>query len=156
MKRVLIAVDFSDVTGKVVNEGVMIAKAFNAEVCLLHTEPPCDGFIYYDSGYSSMGSLGYISEFNPDFEKGNQEKIESDKHSLDILKGVVENNGIKATTTLIDGDVCKAIIEHAKDYDLVVIGSHRHGKLYKLLFDDISTLLLSKTSCPVLIVPIKK
>lgn len=157
MKKILIAVDFSDVTGRVVNEGVDMAKAFGATVCLMHTEPPTDGYIYYDAGYPSMGTMGYMNEFDPDLEKSHQERIKNDEHSLKVLKSVVEKKGVKATTFLIEGDVSKALIQHVQDndFDMIVIGNHRHGKLYKFIFDDVSTHLLNKTTCPVLIVPTK-
>lgn len=158
MEKVLIAVDFSDVTGKVVDEGVKFAEAFGASVCLMHTEPPNEGYIYYDAGYSSMGSLGYMNEIDPELEKSHQERIKSDKHSLQVLKDIVEKRGIETSTFLIEGNISKAIIKQVDDnnYNLVVIGNHRHGKLYKFLFDDISTHLLTKTTCPVLVVPTDK
>ena len=153
MKKILIAVDFSDVTGKVVNAGVELAKAFNADVCIMHTEPPLDGYIFYDADYSSMGTFGYMREFDPVMEEYHQEKVSSDKHSLETLKSAVTDKGVNAKTLLIEGDVVKSLLNEACKYDYIVIGSHRHCKLYKLLFDDVGMHLLNKATCPVLIVP---
>ena len=158
MSKVLIAVDFSDVTGRVVNEGVKLAKALGSEVVLIHTEPPESGYVFYDAAYSALGGMGYYTDYNPDLEKAHQEIIRNNEHALQVLKDVVEKKGVEVSTILIEGEVTSALIDEtsSEEYEMLVVGSHQHGKLYNLLFKDLSSSLLNKVKCPLLIVPKRK
>jgi len=158
MNQILIAVDFSDVTGRVIEKGSEIAKAFGVGVTLMHTEPPDQGYIYYDAGYSPGGAVSFMNEIDPGLEESRQEKVKNDKHALDVLKKQVEAMGVEVDTFLIEGEVSAQIVSKAvsSDAGMVVIGNHRHGKLYKFLFDDIGTTLTNKATCPVLVVPTDK
>ncbi len=155
MKKILVTVDFSDVTGKVVEEGVKLAKAFGAEIVLMHTEPPDEGYVFYDAGYSVEGTVGFMNEYNPELEKSQQEKVENDEHALNALKEHVVSCGVKAETYLLEGDVSGEIVKKSVEInaDMIVLGNHRHGKLYKFLFNDVGTHIMSHAPCPVLVVP---
>lgn len=50
MKRILLPIDFSDTTSKIVNLGVEIAKKFNSEIILVHVESPEPDFVGYEPG----------------------------------------------------------------------------------------------------------
>ena len=67
----------------------------------------------------------------------------------------LEQRGIDVTPLLIQGATVATIIEQSSrlDADLIVIGSHGHGSVYKTLVGSVSEGVIRKANCPVLIVP---
>jgi nucleotide-binding universal stress UspA family protein len=63
--------------------------------------------------------------------------------------------GIDTQALLIQGSTVETILERAEklDADLIVLGSHGHGALYRALLGSISEGVVRKSACPVLIVP---
>ena len=61
-------------------------------------------------------------------------------------------------TILLEGDPVDKIIYEATRLEprLIVVGSHGHGALHGLLMGSVSTGILRKTRCPVLVVPVRK
>ena len=67
----------------------------------------------------------------------------------------LEQSGIDVTPLLIQGATVATIIEESSKLkaDMIVIGSHGHGALYKTLVGSVSEGIIRKAACPVLIVP---
>jgi nucleotide-binding universal stress UspA family protein len=154
MKKILVAVDFSDLTGKLIAEGVKVAQAFNAKLILLHTEPPTDGVICYDPNYSGLSALGFYPEYDIEQEFF-VKKLENDQDALHSLEEEVRKEGVEVSTEIINGDVTETILQtiSKENIDLLVLGSHKHGFIYKLFFSDISINIFEKVKIPVLVVP---
>ncbi len=55
----------------------------------------------------------------------------------------------------LEGPAAESVLEKAReiDADLIVIGAHRHGRFYRLLFGDTGDELMRHAPCPVLVVP---
>lgn len=156
MKRILAAIDFSDVTGEVIKRVSEYGRAFNSKVKVVHTEPPVSGLIYYgvdNVGYGDM-LLGY--GYEPMDDRAAREiKIKDDQHALDAIHKQLKANGIEAETALMPGPAGPQIINEAKafDADLIIIGTHQHSSLYRLIFGSIRNEILDDAPCPVLFVP---
>ncbi len=62
-----------------------------------------------------------------------------------------------AKFVLLDGPAAENILEKAVEIgaDLIVIGAHRHGRLYHILFGDTGDEIMRRAPCPVLVVPRK-
>jgi nucleotide-binding universal stress UspA family protein len=60
---------------------------------------------------------------------------------------------ISVTTLLVEGPPAKALIERAKSgaFDLIVMGSHGHGRLHQTLLGCVSQKVLSASPIPVLL-----
>jgi nucleotide-binding universal stress UspA family protein len=142
MKTILVPVDFSDVTSRVIDEAVRLAKAFSARLILLHVAQPEPEFIGYDPGPPSVRNSVA------------RELVEEHKriHALDHL---LEQEGLKVTSLVVQGYPLEKIIAEADKFkvDLIVMGSHGHGMLYHLLVGSVAEGVLRQARCPVLVVP---
>jgi nucleotide-binding universal stress UspA family protein len=142
MKTILAPIDFSDVTGAVVESAAGIAKAFQASLYLLHVAPPDPDFVGYEPGPQSVR----------DTVAG---KIRKEHHQLQELESGLKTKGVDVHALLVQGATVEKILQEAKrlQAELMVIGSHGHGALQKLLMGSVAQGILRKAPCPMLIVP---
>jgi len=70
---------------------------------------------------------------------------------LDEVIGRLE--GVRAEGVVLDGDPVDALVADAACDDLLVTGSRSHGPFRRVLLGSISTRLLRKASCPIVVVP---
>lgn len=142
MKRILVALDFSEVTTKVIEQAKLLTKTFNAELCLVHADYllPYLGAHQYDQ---HLAMEAYESQ-----KKRNKDELAN-------LQKQLELEGIKAEIILHEGDVDDSIIQEAQKFeaDLIILGTHKHGKLYHLFFGNISENIIQKSNCPVMVIP---
>jgi len=144
MKRILAAIDFLDDTDKVINYAKKMTKESKGQLLIVHSET-------LESYLSSIAT-----EFNqaPSMELINVQK----KQIEEKLKEIHDNlskDGIKAECILMEGSTVENILNEAEIFkaDLIIIGSHKHGKFYNLLFGSIHKSLSALSPIPVLIVP---
>ena len=145
MKNILAAIDFSDVTEKVISTAAEMAKSFSSKLWLIHVAAPEPDFIGYDTG--------------PTCERDWRAKVLRKEHRYIQSKALeLEKNGIDVTPLLIQGATVATILSKADqlDIDLIVIGSHGHSAFYKTLVGSVSEGIICQASCPVIVVPAKK
>ena len=147
MKSILVPVDFSDVTTKVVKAAVYLAKPFQSHITLMHvawTEPSPE-VIDFGAGPNLV----------PQPIIDDREVIEAKKKKLTELEEMVTSVGLSSTTIELKGPPVEQILAQAETarVDLIVIGSHHHGALYHLFEGGVTEGILSRARCPVLIVP---
>lgn len=148
MKRILAAVDFSDVTADILAVAGRLARKLDAEMELLHTEsPPASALGYGVDAQlmsTSIESLGLAKQ------------AEEDKKALAALKEQLADAGVEATSTQVEGPTIQTILREAERYsaDLIVVGSHEHGALHNLFFGSVQEGLIQKSHIPVLVVPL--
>jgi nucleotide-binding universal stress UspA family protein len=142
MKIILAPVDFSDVTDAVVQAAGEIAKAFQASLYLLHIAPPDPYFVGYEPGPQTVRDT--IAQ-----------QIHKEQHQLQELESQVKGKGYDVHALLVQGATTEKILQEAKrlEADMIVVGSHGHGALQKLLVGSVAEGILRKAPCPVLIVP---
>jgi len=84
------------------------------------------------------------------------EKIQRADEKLlkEALLAVGERKGVAITTALLNGNVAKAILDYAAEYeiDLIVAGTKGHGVLESLLMGSVTRNLVSLSRIPVLVV----
>jgi nucleotide-binding universal stress UspA family protein len=144
MKKILAAVDFSDLATLIIDYTSIQAKAFGSEVLVLHVEPPAPAFIGNEIA-------------PPVLADHRVEEIERIRNDLDAMVRYFEEHGIKASSEFLQGSVVDTIVEKAEAYnaDLVVMGAHNHGFLYRAFIGSISSGVVKISKCPVLIIPEK-
>ncbi len=154
--NILVPLDFSDATAKILNTLKPLAKGLSAKVWLLHVAEPQPGLVAYTGGFADYGS-GFI-DYGPDpktlrkqiaqnFQKNHQDiQREADKLRAD---------NIETTALLIQGAILDVIFREVDklDIDLIVVGSHGHGAVYDLLVGSVSKGIIKKAPCPVLMIP---
>lgn len=145
MKKIIAAIDFSDVTNKVIVKAVELKKAFDAELFIIHSEPPENFVPTEDIPYDYMTEIIQKTE-------------ETDRRYLMEIKDNLAKDNIEVHSMLIDGPVAESVLTEAEEFnaDLIVIGTHEHGRLYHALFGSIRESILHKSPCPVLVVPLDK
>lgn len=132
MKKILIAIDYNPSAEKVAEAGYAIAKAMQAAITLIHviTEPA-----YYAIGYSPI--MGYQGGYT----SGTIAVVEDiKKEASNYLDKVVRHPGDKNISTMVlEGETEDSIMQYGEKWnaDLIVIGSHRHKGLDKLLTPDL-------------------
>jgi nucleotide-binding universal stress UspA family protein len=139
MKTILVPIDFSDVTGKVVETAAALAAAFGSNVILVHVTEPEPQFVGYEPGPLSV-RVAVAGDIATD------RRLDALKHQLgaaDVL------------TLHVEGSIPDEILSLAREHGatLIVMGSHGHGAFYQLLAGSVTTAVLKDAPCPVLIVP---
>ncbi|PVW13201.1 universal stress protein [Marixanthomonas spongiae] len=150
MKRILIAIDYHPTSEQVAETGYNLAKKLKAKVCLLHVMAQTR---YYGMEYPSfLGYEGY------NFPVNMQMDSEIQKVAEDYLQKAAAHLDNKVETKLKKGETATAVLKYADEWkaDLIVMGTHSHSFLEKLLMGTEATTVLEKTEVPVLMVPVKK
>ena len=127
MENILVAIDFSDVSQKVVEQGMLLACAFDCKLWLIHIAAPDPDFVGYTTG--------------PQFRRDLRAETLRDEHKyLQDKADELRKQNIDVTTLLIQGETVKTILKEAKklNADTIVVGSHGHGALYKTLMGSVS------------------
>ena len=140
MKTILVPVDFSDASGKVVENAAVLAAAFGSEVILLHVAEPEPEFVGYDPGPLTV-RVAVATD------------IHADQRRLEALK---EKFGVADVLALqVQGSSPEEILKIAREHaaTLIVMGSHGHGALYHLFVGSVTNAVLKDASCPVMVVP---
>jgi nucleotide-binding universal stress UspA family protein len=144
ISTILVPVDFSDVTPRVVSMANTLAAAFQSKVILLHVAEPEPEFVGFEPGPATVRTA-VARDFHEEHRR-----IEELKKTFDPALSVIALH-IQGTT------VDKILLEaEQQKADLIVIGSHGHGAVYNLLVGSVATGVLKSAACPVLIVPSAK
>lgn len=142
MKKIILAVDFSDATRRMLDIAIEIAKDSSEHLYLIHVAAPDPDFVGYEAG--PQGERDAVAKHY------NQEHQE-----LAGLATIARQHDIAATALLIQGPtVEKLVLERGRlQADLVVAGSHGRSALLQFVLGSTSEGLVRKAGCPVLIIP---
>jgi nucleotide-binding universal stress UspA family protein len=149
MKRILAAVDFSNATPGVVETAANMARAFGAELHLLHVIEPEPTYTAY----------GFTPEEFPAIHTFHAETRARAQKTLDeAVARISTTSGIAPVAHLGDGSPLHVLEEQVAKLgaDLVVIGSHGHGVIASLLLGSVAEGLVRKAIVPTLVVPAGK
>lgn len=142
MNNILAAIDFSDVTPLVIEKAAELAKSFNCQLWLIHIAAPDPDFVGYGTG--------------PQCERDWRAKTLRKEHRYLQDKALeLDQDGVAVTPLLVQGATIKTILQEAIKLksDMIVIGSHGHGALYKTLVGSVSEGVIRQASCPVVVIP---
>jgi nucleotide-binding universal stress UspA family protein len=141
--NILVAVDLSGASQKVLHYVKTLASNLSAKVWLLHAEKPDLGFVGFGPGRPESVLDQVADKFE---EKRKELQDEADK---------LQNFGIDAKTLVVQGAAVEVILDEASKLktDLIVVGSHGHGAVYHLMVGSVSEGVLHRSTCPVLVVP---
>ncbi len=161
MKRILVPVDFSPAMEPVLTLAREMARAFEAELHLVHvrelaTVPvfPAATIGYPGMGIPEMSMTGGMAMVPPPFSGA---EPPNDKHPsrLETLADDLTRQGVPSSAHERDGDVVEEILKTADELavNLIVMGSHGHGSVYNLLVGSVTEGILKASRRPVLLVP---
>lgn len=152
MKKVLIAIDYHPISEKVTDAGYELAQNLNAQVCLIHV---LDDVGFYGAQYPTfMGYDGYTG-MGPDLDLAMEMRNIAEEF---MDKAKTHLNDENVMTHLAEGDTAKSILKYGEEWgaNLLVMGTHSHSVLEKLLLGTVAEKILEKTKIPVYLVPVKK
>jgi len=160
MKRILVPIDFSDVTPSLIDLARQLAKALDAEVHLVHVKEFTAAATPGTLGYALAGmpELAPMSGVPvPGFESMPETIPEDEGQTSKLTKWQEEiaQDGIKVSLQEPTGAVAEEILNQADtlDADLIVMGTHGHGAMYNLLVGSATKGVLKHSTRPVLLVP---
>ena len=160
MKRILVPIDFSDATLRVIDLAQQLAKALDAEIHLIHvkelTAAAAPGTLGY--GLASMPELAPMSGIPVPVFDPMPETVpvdEGEQSKLTHWQEQITRSGVKVTLREPTGAVVEEILNEADvvNADLIVIGTHGHGAMYNLLVGGVTKGVLKHSARPVLLVP---
>lgn len=142
--NILVAVDLSDASAKVVEAARGVAQLTGAKVYVLHVVEPDPDFIGYDAGPESV-------------RKHIAEELHIEHRAVQALAKELRDDDIDATALLILGPTVATTLKEADRLTagLIVIGSHGHGAVFDVLVGSYSAGIIRKSKLPVLVVPVK-
>ena len=142
MKNILVSIDFSDITDLLVDRALDVGKAFGSTVRLLHVAPP-------DPAFAS--SKAWPQEVRDELAK----EFHEEHDLLRDLAARVEKEGLTAKVLMDRGSIVETILGIAAktNSDLIMLGSRTHGAFFQLAPRSIVKGIISRSHCPVLIIP---
>jgi nucleotide-binding universal stress UspA family protein len=142
MRTMLVAIDFSDVTASVVKTASDWAAAGGYRVHLFYVVPEEADLVGYESGMQLMPKPAPAE--SPD-----------DHRLMATCHQELTQRNLDVTTRIAEGLPASEILDEAASVgaDVIVMGTHRHGMLHHLLLGSVSSGVLKRTTCPVLVVP---
>jgi nucleotide-binding universal stress UspA family protein len=149
MKKILAAVDFSNAASRVTDTAAEMAKAFGAELHLLHVIEPEPTYTAY----------GFTPDEFPVMNTFHEETRTRAQNTLDhSASEIVQKWGLTPVVHLGDGSPLHVLEDKTKEIsaDFVVLGSHGHGVVASLLLGSVAEGMVRKSIVPTLVVPAEK
>lgn len=139
MNKILLPVDFSSGSLRVVHQAAFLARHFHSEIILLHVVTP----LSYPVGVLETGHEITARDLHA-------ETIKQAQHDLDQSLRT-ELAGIDVKRLLLKGDPAREIVQTARDnkIDLIVMSTHGHGVFYRFLLGSVAAKVLHDGDCQV-------
>jgi nucleotide-binding universal stress UspA family protein len=139
VNKILLPVDFSNTSLRVVHQAAFLARHFHSEIILLHVVAP----LSYPVGALESGHELAGRDLHAEIVKRAQRDLDQ---SLRL-----ELEGIAVKRLLLKGDPAREIAQTARDekVNLIVMSTHGHGVFYRLLLGSVAAKVLHHSDCPV-------
>lgn len=157
MKNILVALDFTPVSNVIVNYAREQAMKFDADLTLLHVATAVrDLYIGYNLGSQDILGAGMPMYYSDEgvMEVIKQE-LENEHEQLTSYVKNLKGEDIRVSAVLKQGPVVETILEQADklDADLIMIGSHGHNPLRRVILGSVSEGVVADACCPVMVIP---
>lgn len=142
MKTFLVPVDFSAVTGTVIDTAIEFSKNLSGRITLLYVVQPPAVTGDYALPVEVLQEAVAASE---KAASGHLAKHEARARAA----------GVSVESVIRQGSPMQLIIEEAdaRQADFIVMGSHGHGKLYDFLVGSTASGVIKQARCGVIILP---
>ena len=142
MKSILVPVDFSAVTSRVVDSAIKLARMAKARVVLLHVVP----------------SPSVIRNVLPAVEDVRMRQASTGHQAekkLIELKRAFRRKCSNIELVHLTGSAASRIVAHAQTIGAthIVLGSHGHSALRDALVGSVASSVIKTAPCPVLVIP---
>jgi len=142
MKNILSLIDFSGLTDEIIQKSIELAGFYKAKCWIVHVAKGDPEFVGYEVGPQ------YIRD-------DRAHKLRTEHHRLDELKKRVSDSGVEVESLLIQGSILETIFHEVEklEIDMVILGSHGHGRLYEIFVGSVCEGVLRNVDVPILIIP---
>ena len=142
---ILVAVDLSPASEKVVAAAGRVAKLTGAPVYILHAAEPEPDFVGYDAGPETVRTQV-------------AQELRREHRGVQALAENLRKAGLDATALLVRGPTVETTLKEAEklEAELIVLGTHGHGAVYDVLIGSYSAGIIRKSKLPVLVVPVRE
>ena len=138
IKKIVCAIDLSPHSTTVAEYAISMVKAFDAEVTVIFVAPRFEPYM----SFALKGET--IEELTADVRATS---------NTELQKFVAANFvGVNATMKLLEGHPAEKIVDYAKEIsaDLIVMGTHGHRWVNRILFGSIAEGVIKNSRIPVL------
>jgi nucleotide-binding universal stress UspA family protein len=144
VKNILVAIDdfeATTITSPLIEKTIELANAFSSKVWMLHVVPQAG-----------------LSPYNVDkkiFRREVAHELHDEHEYLQQIANCLRKRNIESTSLLVEGPIINTILHESDrlNVDLIILGCHKHSKLFGALMNDPDEGLLSKCTYPIMFVP---
>ncbi|HEY0978322.1 MAG TPA: universal stress protein [Flavobacteriales bacterium] len=142
MRNILVALEITSADEFVIAHATAMARAFQANLRLIHVAAPPPDFVGYEAGPQ------YIRDVRA-------EELKHEHTELHRMRDRLLAMGISTDVRLVQGATVETLMAEADAFvaDLLVLGSHGRRGLAKLFQGSVSEAVLHEHKLPLLIVP---
>jgi nucleotide-binding universal stress UspA family protein len=135
IKKILVPVDFSENSQKILGSAGDIAGQFGASLSVVFVVQSFDDY----SGFFVPHMP--VAQFEEEMVQGAEKKM------ANFLEG---HEGIEAKVLV--GDVAEEVVRHAEEtgVDMIIMGTHGYKGLEKVMFGSVAEKVVKTAPCPVL------
>ncbi len=134
-KKVLVPTDGSEQSKKAVEHAAKLSKALNAKITLLY-----------------VINLPYIKQITLVGEHAAEELRKKGERILKDAEEIVKKYGVEYEKKIDEGDPASVIVEYGKKHDAIIMASHGHSAITKLLLGSVADKVVRTSTVPVTIV----
>jgi nucleotide-binding universal stress UspA family protein len=138
IRTILVAVDGSAQSRRVVKKGLRMAVCFSAKIILLHVRQKVSDLL--GEPYYEQVLIKYITQA---------------EDTVEPLKKMLDESSAKYEVLILEGDPAEAILTAADDEkcDMIVMGTRGLSNLKSITLGSVSHKVLQSSECMVLVVP---
>ena len=139
IKKILVPVDFSENSQKVLRTAADVAGRFKAEVIVVFVVQSFDDY------------SGFFVPHMPIIQL-EEEMVKSATEKMKSFVAETLNGSVPHTSAVLSGDVVEEINRFAakEKADMIVMGTHGYKGLDKILFGSVAEKIVKTAPCPVL------
>ena len=139
IKKIMVPVDFSENSQKILRSAVDFAGKFGAELAVIFVVQSFDDY----SGFFVPHMP--IAQFE-------DEMVESATTKMKSFVAETLDPAVSRTTAILSGDVVDELNSYVTDnsIDLIIMGTHGYKGLEKILFGSVAEKVVKTAACPVL------
>lgn len=149
MLEILVPLDTSASAAVVLAQAEALAVSIPSSITLLHVIEPL-------ASYVPVGAaMDVITTAPPEVDPS---QLENAKSRLEQLAAPLRAKEIAVDCVAVLGLAVDEILDQAKlrGSSYILLGSHGHGALYHLFSGSVVTGVLKHSTCPVIVIPIRK
>ena len=143
VKNILVPVDFSENSEKIVQHAVLLAKKFAARLTVIFVAQS-----FFETNSDFFVPHVPIAELEQDIFESSRKRMAL------FMEESLNKEEVEADSEVLLGDVAQEILDYAadKEIDMIVMGTHGYKGLDKLLFGSVAEKVVKMSPCPVLTV----